>query len=211
MSRAKSDDPVLREYARLARQYDWRWSFYVRSSVENTLARLPLGEGQRVLDVGCGTGQLLAALRNQSLPVELLGADPSREMLGVARSRLAKALPLVAARAERLPFAGATFDWVVSTSVFHYIQQPRAALGEFHRILKPTGSLLITDWCDDYVACKACDWLLRAFSRSHFRTYTREQCERLLGESSFAPVAVERYRISWVWGLMTARAGKRAV
>ncbi len=209
MSRAKID-PVLREYARLAPRYDSRWSFYVRSSVENTLARLPLREGERVLDVGCGTGQLLAALHNRPSSMELLGIDPSRAMLRVARSRLGDALPLVGARAENLPFRDATFDWVVSTSVFHYIREPRAALGEFHRLLKPTGSLVITDWCDDYLACKVWNLFLRAFSRSHFRTYTRNQCERLLRESSFGPVLVDRYRISRIWGLMTARAEKRA-
>lgn len=209
MSRAKID-PVLREYAKLAPQYDSRWSFYVRSSVKNTLPRLPLCEGQRVLDVGCGTGQLLAALQNRRSPEEFLGVDPSREMLRVARSRFAHSRPLVAARAEHLPFRNATFDWVVSTSVFHYIREPRAALGEFHRLLKPTGSLVITDWCDDYLACKVCNLFLRAFSRSHFRSYTRDQCERLLRESSFESVLVERYRISRIWGLMTARAEKRA-
>ena len=209
MSRARTD-PVLREYARLAPEYDSRWSFYVRSSVENTLARLPLRGGERVLDVGCGTGQLFAALQNRLSSVELLGVDPSREMLGVARSRLASGLPLVAARAEHLPFRDAAFDWVVSTSVFHYIREPRAALGEFHRLLKPTGSLIITDWCDDYLACKVCNLFLRAFSRSHFRTYTCDQCEQLLRESSFEPILVDRYRISRIWGLMTARAEKRA-
>lgn len=207
MSQEKSD-PVLREYARLASHYDRRWSFYVRSSVESTLARLPVDDGERVLDVGCGTGQLLAALRDRRPAVELFGVDPCREMLGVARTRLANALPLATGRAERLPFCDASFDWVVSTSVFHYIRKPRFALGELHRVLKPTGSLLITDWCDDFWACKVCDLLLRTFSRSHFHTYTREQCEELLGESSFAPVTADRYRIGWVWGLMTVRAEK---
>jgi ubiquinone/menaquinone biosynthesis C-methylase UbiE len=209
MGQAKID-PVLKEYAKLAPQYDSRWAFYVRSSVENTLARLPLRGGDRVLDVGCGTGQLLAAL--QSLPphVELFGVDLSSEMLSVARFRLANVLPLVAARAEQLPFRSATFDWVVSTSVFHYIREPGVALGEFHRLLKPNGSVVITDWCDDYLACKVCNLFLRGFSRSHFRSYTRDQCERLLRESSFEPVLVDRYRISRIWGLMTARAERRA-
>jgi ubiquinone/menaquinone biosynthesis C-methylase UbiE len=209
MSQGKSD-PVAREYARLAPEYDSRWSFYVRSSLQNTLPRLDVREGEHVLDVGCGTGQLLAALHNRRLPVKLLGVDPSHEMLGVARSRLPNALPLMAARAEGLPFRDASFDWVVSTSVFHYLREPRAALAQFHRVLKPAGILVITDWCDDYLACKVCNLFLRAFSRSHFRTYTRDQCDHLLRESAFAPVLVDRYRISRIWGLMTARAVKRA-
>lgn len=208
MSRTESD-PVLREYARLASRYDSRWSFYVRSSVENTVARLPLRKGQRVLDVGCGTGQLLDVLQKRMAPVHLLGVDLSSKMLAVARSRLPNALPLVTARSEQLPFLDASFDWIVSTSVFHYFREPQVALCEFHRLLKPGGSLVITDWCHDYLACKICDAYLRVFSRSHFRTYTRNQFDRLLRESSFEPVAIDRYRISRIWGLMTARAEKR--
>lgn len=132
-------------------------------------------------------------------------------MLRVAQSRLDSSIPLTGARAERLPFPDAAFHWVISTSVFHYIREPETALGEFRRVLKPAGTLVITDWCDDYPACKLCDLVLRIFSKSHFRTYTRKECARLLHESRFEPVVVERYRISWLWGLMTARARRNMV
>ena len=203
-------DPVLEEYSRLAPHYDSRWSFYIRSSVEHTMARLPLRPGDRLLDVGCGTAQLLGAVRDRMPSVELVGVDPSAEMLSVARSRLARTRRLVAGRAESLPFPDGTFDWVVSTSVFHYLRQPQRALAEFQRLLKPSGGLVITDWCDDYLACKLCDALLRVFSRAHFHTYTRSQCERLLRESSFESIVIDRYRISWIWGLMTACARRPA-
>ena len=76
------------------------------------------------------------------------------------------------------------------------------------RVLKPSGRIVITDWCDDYLACRVCDVFLRALSRAHFRTYGSKECHGLLVEAGFAGVNVERYRINWVWGLMTATATK---
>lgn len=207
--RRRRNDPVLKEYARLASRYDSRWSSYVRLSVENTIARLPVREGQHVLDIGCGTGQLLAALRDRTPPAHSLGVDLSGEMLAVARSRLPSGFPLVASRAEQLPFLDASFDWIVSSSVFHYLHDPKVALAEFRRLLKPNGGLLITDWCDDYLSCKLLDVFLRVFNRSHIRTYTRQQLGELLRESSFDPLAIDTYRVGGIWGLMTARAVKR--
>src|SRR5205809_6019798 len=53
---------ILREYARLAPGYDRRWSSYIQAGVRGTLARLGARPAGAVLDVGCGTGALLAAL-----------------------------------------------------------------------------------------------------------------------------------------------------
>src|SRR2546426_5801764 len=84
---------ILREYARLAPGYDRRWSSYIQAGVRGTLARLGARPAGAVLDVGCGTGALLAALAQSEPPlgVRLAGLDPSPEMLAVARSKLATA------------------------------------------------------------------------------------------------------------------------
>ena len=72
------------------------------------------------------------------------------------------------------------------------------------RVLRPNGRLVITDWCDDYIACRLCDLWLRAFNRAHFRTYGEKVCRHLLEEAGFIAVRVDAYRINWLWGLMTA-------
>jgi len=136
--------------------------------------------------------------------------DLSVEMLEVARRRLGTAIDLRQACAETLPFGDASFDVVVSTNVFHFIRHPLPALGEIHRVLKPSGIVVITDWCDDYFACRICDLFLRLVSPAHFRTYGSRRCRELLVEGGFANIEVERHRINWMWGLMTATAGKDA-
>lgn len=197
---------VLKEYGKLAAHYDRRWSFYVEETLRKTLSRLAFEPGESLLDVGCGTGVLLEALSISVPHAKLTGADPSPEMLEIARKRLDEAVLLEQCHAESLPFSDASFDAVVSMSAFHYFRNPLGALEEMARVLRPKGRLVITDWCDDYVACRICDLWLRLFNRAHFRTYGEKQCRQLLEQAGFTAVRVDRYKINWLWGLMTAVA-----
>ena len=92
--------------------------------------------------------------------------------------------------------------------MFHYIRQPEAALAEMVRVLRTGGALVITDWCDDYLACRICDWYLRVFNAAHFRTYRVQECRELLNKAGAMHVEFDRYKITWLWGLMTATARK---
>ncbi|MFQ5764736.1 MAG: class I SAM-dependent methyltransferase [Rhodospirillales bacterium] len=202
--------PVRQEYGRLARRYDRRWARFVAASVRETLARVDLRPGDRVIDVGCGTGALLEALFSSGRSVGLAGVDLSPEMLEIAASRLGPAADLREGRAESLPFEDAAFDVVVSTNALHFFRRPEGALKEMGRVLMPGGRIVITDWCDDFLACRICDRVLRLVSPAHHHIYDSRRCRSLLEEAGFESVDVEGYRIDWPWGLMTARASKRA-
>ena len=159
-----------------------------------------------MLDVGCGTGALLHPLSQRYPGARLTGVDPVPEMLEVARRRLPHEVDLRVGWAESLPFEHEQFDVVVSCNAFHYFRDPVAALREMRRILAPGGRLVITDWCDDYLACRVCDLYLRLFNRAHVKVYSQPDCLHLLLEAGFRAVDVDRYKISWLWGLMTATA-----
>ncbi|HEX2254931.1 MAG TPA: class I SAM-dependent methyltransferase [Thermoanaerobaculia bacterium] len=199
----------MREYSRLAPEYDSRWSFYVEASTEETLARLRPEAVTSVLDVGCGTGALLERLARRHPEAALAGVDPVAEMLAVARSRLSPDVDLRQGWAEQLPFADDSFDVVTSCNMFHYLREPRAALREMGRVLRVGGQLLVTDWCDDYLACRIVDWYLRLVSPAHVKVYGQRECLRLLAEAGQPQAEIERYKISWRWGLMTASAVQR--
>ena len=101
----------------------------------------------RLLDIGTGTGQLLALLAPRV--TRGLGVDASRAMLALARSRLAKPeLAHCAVRQAdmyRLPLPDGAFDTAVLQMVLHYAEDPAAAVTEAARVLRPGGQLLIVD------------------------------------------------------------------
>ncbi|HET6705668.1 class I SAM-dependent methyltransferase, partial [Amycolatopsis sp.] len=88
--------------------------------------------GRRILDAGCGSGPLFAALRERGAVVT--GIDQSAGMLAHARTLLGDDADLqVADLAEPLPFADAEFDDVIASLVLHYLRDWAAPLAEFRR------------------------------------------------------------------------------
>jgi len=208
MMNAQQVDPVVKEYSDTAKDYDKKWAFYVEATTRETLARLRILPTDRVLDVGCGTGELLARLAAKYPEARLAGLDPVPEMLEVAKGKVSERVDLRVGWANQLPWPDSSFDVVVSCNVFHYITHPVAAVRELERVVRPGGRVVITDWCDDYVACRLCNVYLRLTSKAHYKTYRQAECAALLKEAGHALAQIERYKINWLWGLMTAIAEK---
>ena len=110
---------------------------------EAIIAMLDLQEGRSILDVGCGTGFFLS-LAEASL-VALVGIDLAESQLKVAERYLPSAT-FIAANAEALPFADASFDYVVANNSVQFCPHPDKALAEIYRVLKPGGMTSIMVW-----------------------------------------------------------------
>ena len=199
---------MVQEYTHRAEQYDSQWSFYIEATTRETLARLPLRPTDSLLDIGCGNGALLEPLARTFPHAKLAGMDPVANMLALARRKLPSRASLCGGWAEQLPYKDASFDVVVSCNMFHYVREPRTALEEMMRVLRPGGWIVITDWCDDYLACRICAGFVRLFSSALFKVYRGQECLNLF-KSFGGEAAVERYKISWLWGLMTVRFHKQ--
>ncbi|MET9881885.1 class I SAM-dependent methyltransferase [Streptomyces sp. NPDC006430] len=97
--------------------------------------------GRRILDAGCGSGALFAALRDRGAVVS--GFDTSAGMLELARRRLGGGANLqVADLGSPLPYADDTFDDVTASLVLHYLEDWGPALAELRRVLRPGGRLI---------------------------------------------------------------------
>ena len=134
-------DPLIE---RLSFGREWRF----REKTHEYLALLP---GERVLDVGCGTGSLtLVIARRLAGSGQAWGIDAAPRMIAIAR-RKATAAGLAArfapGIAEELDFADAAFDVVVNSMFTHHIDTAlkRRAFAEMYRVLRPGGRLVTAD------------------------------------------------------------------
>jgi SAM-dependent methyltransferase len=98
--------------------------------------------GRRILDAGCGSGPMFAALRDRGAGVS--GFDLSTTMVELARRRLGQEADLrVADIGAPLPYADGAFDDIVAALVLHYLEDWSAPLAELRRVLKPGGRLIM--------------------------------------------------------------------
>ena len=120
------------------------------SQREDTLRRISIQTGERILDIGSGPGFLAAQLSDQTGPNgEVIGVDISEQMVERARLRIKHDwLSYRCADAIALPFEDDYFDVVVSTQVAEYVPDVDKFCSEVFRVLKPGGRALVlaTDW-----------------------------------------------------------------
>ncbi|MBU3913607.1 MAG: methyltransferase domain-containing protein [Nanoarchaeota archaeon] len=103
--------------------------------------------GRRVLDVGCGTGNLLVKIHEENPSCALAGLDVSENMIEIAKRKLARVpgLELVLGGVGDAPFEDNSFDNVVSVYSLHHWPRQLRAMGDLYRVLKPGGKLIISD------------------------------------------------------------------
>ncbi|PNG27303.1 methyltransferase domain-containing protein [Methylocella silvestris] len=123
---------------------------FFRSYKAATWAALDVREGDRLLDVACGTGFDVIELARRFPAAEILGVDRSEGLLGVARSRaqgLAN-VTLLQADADRLPLQTDAFDGARIDRALQHIEDPRASLREMVRVTRPGGRIVAAepDW-----------------------------------------------------------------
>lgn len=104
--------------------------------------RIGLTPGRRVLDVGSGLGATVARLRAR-YGADAWGVEPS----AVQAERAGSRAHLVCAVGEALPFRSGFFDAVFCECVLSLLPDPAAGMGEFARVLAPSGHLVLTDLC----------------------------------------------------------------
>lgn len=113
------------------------------------IAQAEVTDGDRVLEIGCGTGKLTILLKRDQPSAEVIGCDPDPRVLRRAqrKARRLSGIRFERAYAQRLPYADGEFDRVLSSMMLHHIYQEAkpAAVAEIFRVLRPGGSLHLVD------------------------------------------------------------------
>jgi SAM-dependent methyltransferase len=167
------EDPTIHEMYRLE---DHHWWFIGKRLLVDALLDGVLRPGRvRLLDVGCGTGGVLAHLREG---VSTVGVDRSVQALAYCRQRGLDAV--ACADAHRLPFAPASFDAVLLLDALEHVADEAVLLDAVRDLLRPGGSLLISVPAYQFLWSKHDEVL------HHVRRYTGRSLRRALDASGFS-------------------------
>lgn len=130
---------IARNFSRCACFYDRYANVQNKSGLE-ILNQMPGCNFNRVLEIGCGTGNYTRLLKHKFKKARITALDISAKMLEVARGKIKdKNIEFITADAESADFANDTFDLITSNACFQWFQDLEAALKKYKSLLKKGG------------------------------------------------------------------------
>jgi ubiquinone/menaquinone biosynthesis C-methylase UbiE len=159
-----------------------------------TLDHAMLKPGEKVLDVGCGTGGVtIPAKRRVGQDGSTAGIDPAPEMIAVAKKKALRSGLEIDFRVgviESLPYEDATFDVVTSSLMMHHLPEDLRVKGlaEVKRVLKPGGRLLIADMTRSGTSMHARIFAALTMHRSHGDQFGIQDLPELLKEAGLEEI-----------------------
>src|SRR5690349_10057242 len=187
---------IRREFSKQAPKFgEAGYTLSSQDLLEWIVDRLPLDQGDQVLDVAAGTGHLSLAIAPHVRKV--FAVDITREMLTFARQETARRnldnISFAEGNAERLPYRADGFVLVVSRLAIHHFRKPVLPLREMIRACKPDHRLAIIDLLapEDERMAKTYNDLERLRDPSHTLALSKLQMERLLAEAGIVVESLE--------------------
>jgi ubiquinone/menaquinone biosynthesis C-methylase UbiE len=190
---------------------DWSVGRYETTAAQlapaawEVVRRASLQQGERVLDLGCGTGN--AALLAARAGCSVTGVDPAARLLEVAHARAAAenvAINFLPGDAASIPLTEASVDVILSVFAVIFAPDPRAAAAEMSRVLSPVGRIVLSAWFPTGVIFEmnsvAAQTVMRAVgappSPPGFTWYDREALATLFGTHGFG-VELEEHSLTF--------------
>ena len=158
---------------------------FVKCMYSEILDRVIQINPQKILDLGCGNGNILKLLA-QKIDASLYGLDISENMISEAKKRLGNNAELTVGEAENLPYSDDQFDAIICNASFHHYPNPVKALKEIKRILKKGGILILGDPTAPFNwYLKILNYFLKYSNSGDYKIYSEKEIKYLLTSSGF--------------------------
>ena len=160
---------------------------FVEGMYDALVKEIQKSESGRILDVGCGNGNLFTLLPDGKY--ELYGVDFSKNMIDEAKMNCKTQATFSVADAESLPFDDDSFDMIVCNASFHHYTRPDDVLKEMRRVLKPSGKLLIGDPYVPGIARPLINVLIKFSDKGDYHFYGFNEMQELFLKNEFIPLS----------------------
>ncbi len=195
MDRSNNIEKNRAFFNRWAKSYDaGLFQFWMRKFYLPILKEVMLIKKSRLLDISCGTGELL---RNMQGKAQLYGVDISEEMLNKARMKLPKEVTLLKADVHHLSFENNYFDCVVTTEAFHHYYNQQLAFHEMSRVTKKGGKVIISDI---NFFLKPIHWLFQKIEPGCVKINSKKEMRRLFEKTGLKNIHQSR---NFLFAVMT--------
>ena len=141
---------------------------------------------KKILDVGCGTGNVLIRLSSNE-ELSLYGLDISENMIEIAKKNLGNKVELKVGDSEYMPWEDNSFDVIVCNASFHHYPKPEKVLLEMRRVLKSKGTLIIGDPTAPVIIRQLINLNFKRSNNGDYRLYSKIEIEELLIKCDFVP------------------------
>jgi len=201
---AVENDFVAKVYENLAWAYDFTFGPTLHTGRLQALQRMGIQTGDRVLEVGVGTG-INATLYPRDCTVT--GIDLSDSMLEKARERVARKgvtnVRLLEMDAADLKFADDSFDIVYAPYLISVVPDPVAVAREMHRVCRPGGKIILLNHFRS--PNRQLAWIERAISpfTVHIGFKSDLDLPGFLAQAELKPVSIEKVNVPRIWSLIT--------
>lgn len=133
-----------------------------------------------LLDLGCGTGELLYQIQQKYHSEWLVGIDISDKMLDIAKEKKIDKADFILGDTEYLPFENDTFDVVICNDSFHHYPSPQKVLDEAYRVLKNGGLIIIGDCWQPPLARQIMNIYMKYSKEGDVKIYSKKEMLNLL-------------------------------
>lgn len=165
---------------------------HARTLYQHIIDTLSILQFSNVLDVGCGTGEILNAIRKLYPTVSLQGIDISQEMLKQAENKKIDNVKLYLGDAEHLSFENDKFDVLICTDSFHHYPKPQKAIDEFYRVLQNNGYLLLADFWKPFPVRQLMNIFIPFSNEGDVKIYSQSEILNFLKHTGFQNIQYQK-------------------